>query len=735
MAAIKNDSAGAAWWRDVFQGNAANGWECMKSVPQLKLDEKEPTHLLMEGTLFDRAGMVHAGVLRIPESGLKTWLRLVADDPTTVRYVHEVAGPQHPVYFDFDMEQVPTVRLIELYAAVIDAAGLTDGLEPFLFESYKIKLPAAGGDGAVQRVLERESPASPDGVSHWGWGQVMKAMIDPECTTAMPDVTSPMLDPDEQLLQPVSTLFVLAVAKIVWGVVRGFFPSKEETSRHLEMRVLTNHNHTTRKMEFPVEVPRRGKYRAIKVGAHLIMRLTIVKRESMEWIWQAVVDHFVEHFPLVPGDMTAEAFWTKAFDRAPYSNPIGGLRMPLSCKAKKCPTCEAGEDARKACFNCNRRGKVHEGRYYGYIATVQGDDAHPGCGEIAQSANVRDRMKVPFSMLQLCCLRGPKVKLSPIDLTGRREPTRARAIEQRRIEQRFGAAAGKSAINRAARRQGIDLKGDDARADGLLAAINDFAAIDLPAKPPAASSRIYLGPGDPRFTAVSDFLKLFMQSQLPEKYEHVYADLRVKSATMVLDGPDGEPLHMYVSIAGPTTARCFNRVVETDDPAYRFGALVRKDCQDAGVVEGKLLPGEHNNWGCTYYKIAREGNGTVTQLCSNTNCRGTRRNGRARGNKPASCKEWTGHVMPIPEEHRLIVRHIFYTPDEQDRRLAADGVVAQARRLQKRYKMGSVFAVGPVDEYEAWAGLAVKAAQRKRKKTDEIKPSDVFGDDASVRPW
>jgi hypothetical protein len=201
--------------------------------------------------------------------------------------------------------------------------------------------------GVLQGVLHRMYPFVDK--CTWTWGDVIRACMDPDCTTSAAGADSPMINTavvPHDVLSSIMSLFLMAVSKEVQEVVCSFYPTMARTNANLTAYVLGNYDAATNRVG--VVTVRKAKERHVqhKFGAHIVVRGIVVDDDTSMWIWQAVVHRFSEKYTSVPGGAKPDEFWGVAFDGGVYSD-TGGLRMayvvappptplPSSASAHRC---------------------------------------------------------------------------------------------------------------------------------------------------------------------------------------------------------------------------------------------------------------------------------------------------------------------------------------------------------------------------------------------------------------
>ena len=327
-------------------------------------------------------------------------------------------------------------------------------------------------------------------------------------------------------------------------------------------------------------------------------------------------------------------------------------------------------------------GKFRVNRYYGPVAQLRSDGAVDTLPE-----RIDNLFKNKYYVMIMCTLRVPPNVLptSGIVLKDKPEPTQLIQMRKDALVSRTGSPAeADRVIARLSKRSGIDE--NDERMGDLLEAKIFFDDIIGPGKKVPESRSVHLHQLDARFQTIAAFMPAFCGRafQVP-----AYNQMIIASATLLYDYANGEPSRLYVSVKGPGSDVCHNRC-----------------CRNEQGHDDSTLSGTHTGWvGCVYFVVTREHRGRVTQLCSNTNERGsdTRRN-VTYGRLTNTCKKWRGRTVKIepppitPNQvevtanqakdaatYAQFVRDMFYLPCEQTYEACVKTVIAQAQRLNRTF--------------------------------------------------
>lgn len=650
------------------------------------------------GSALHGRGPLHSGKLAVPLEQTEIFNKTVvapASGNDCQLYVHEIATPIRPFFVDGDGKEPVTVALVTLMRDVVRAAEIHVGLEGSRLLA-ELKLPSVGEATCDIHPLMSLRPMTGD--THT-WDDAFETALHPDLRTHAAGVDSPLLRLPEPLVLVFVTLFEIAVVKLMEPVLRSFYPGVD-SDQTFRCNALCSYNHTTRRPAVA-----RSDNGAVKFGFHAVYRWLRVDSETSLWLWQGLVDHFSTAFPAVPSGKSAPEWWGVFFDSSQFHSPVGGLRMPFCLKAAACKSCRP--DTRRECSVCLGAGKFHDDRYYGPLCVFD----HLN---VAQNVLMRRLFHAPAYVVNITSLRLPAgTKLTKgLVLDGKREPTNMLARHRERLVQNVGKSNADRTIKKLAKSHRIDA--DSPRMCSLLEAVNSFDETVPGRCAPKPSLRIPLMDTDPRRQTVESA----MRPMLHTYFHRACADVQVRSVTMVLDRPNGEPSHLVVTVRGPGGSRCFHREVDTSDSEIAEDLPPGLRGKKVDDVDG--VPGRHTNSSNTvYYKIYRDG--TVVQLCGNPQVKTTRRSAQKHGEGAmASCVNWSGETRRIERpKYDAAVRDMFYTPaEQQDKHRYHEEIVgnvaALSRRLKKAKKRstGAMSLVGAFDTYTADVERAVAVHER-----------------------
>ena len=680
--------------------------DCPRWFPQ---NDSACTHFLLDGMQQPTPGCTHAGrplhlgKLSIPSEDLETFNKktiALAASQDLMLYVHEIATPIHPMFMDADANEPVTVRLITFMRDITRAAGLSKGLEhsPQLKRLHMDMM----GDILIDiyPLMRRRMPEDVEPT----WDDVFTIALDPELRFGCGVTDSPLVRLPDSVVLALVTLFEMSIAKLMDGVMRSFYPVSSSDERLYRAHVLCNYSHYLRRPAVS-KSKNKDNIATIKFGMHVVYRFMRVDSETSLWIWQGLVDKFSTDFPNTPGDKTPAEWWGTFFDSSQLYSPVGGLRMAYCVKASQCKECSP--KTRRACGECNGSGRIHHDRYYGPLCVIDK-------GNIAQDAWAKRFFEAPTFVVSMTSLRllPGFAQSKGLVLDGKRPPINMTARHRQRLDQNLGKEKASLTVKKLARQHHIDPDGP--RMGSLMEAVNGFIETIPLAHAPKESLRIPLMDTDPRRVAVD---RAF--SEVVGALFHVACvDVRVRSVTLVLDRPKGEPDHLLVTVRGRGASRCFNRVVDTADTVVAEDLPPELRNKKADDVDG--IPGRHtNSTNSVYYVFYRDGR--IVQRCGNSQSKESRRSAQKLGErKTAACINWPGEtrymVRPLLDD---VLRDMFYTPQEQQDKIKyREEIVKNVAVLSKRLKKNKnrpTSLIGAYATYDEDVKAAVKTFERNKR--------------------
>lgn len=670
------------------------------------------SHFLLEGVQrpppgsTHHQGPLHTGKLSVPPEETSSFNAYVAAAATNdhMLYVHEIATPIRPFFVDGDGNEPVTVKFVTLLRDVVRAAGLSTGLEASAAMA-ELQMPTlAEATMEIVELMEKR-PVDP-ATKTWTWNDAFETALDPDLRVDVGTLDSPLLRLPQPLVLVFTTLFEMAVIKLMDPVLRTFY-ADDTKDQVFRANALCSYNHTTRKPTLAHSF--KGDVPSVKFGMHVVYHWLKVDSETSLWLWQGLVDKFASDFPATPGKQTPAEWWGIFFDSSQFHSPVGGLRMPFCLKAAACKSCRP--DTRRSCATCLGSGKIHDDRYYGPLCVIDKR-------ELNQTVWMQRMFRAPsfmVSVVSLRCMPGTQLTKG-LSLVGKREPANMLARHRERLERNVGKSAASRTVRKLAEHHKIDP--ESPRMCSLIDAVNSFDETVPERAKPKPTLRIPLMDTDPRCQAV----KRALPSMLEAYFHRSCADIQVRSVTLVLDRPKGEPMYLTITVRGPGGCRCFNREVDTFDSEIAEDLPVALRGRKVDDVDG--IPGRHtNSSNSVYYRIHRDG--TITQLCNNPQSKATRRSAQKHGEGAmAACVNSKGETRQIERpRHDNILRDLFYTPQEQRDKYnyhqeIVNNVAALSRRLKKAKKQSGpagaavTCMIGAFDTYKEDVEQAVSRHQR-----------------------
>ena len=697
------------FWRG-FERNTK--WFSKLSSSELQAQGLQPSHFCLEGFQSRFGKTVHSGVVSIPDEDLRIFAAQMSRVQT---YLHEIKSQgAHPAFFDVDMKVsrfrrefwVMVVAVLEDagldYADISGSATMQQYLKMTSLHPETTNLPY----GIVER-LRAAKPFVPNatGDDSWTWLDVARAGLEPsERTGVLGDATDPAV------VRPLVCVFLMAIGKLIQRVGRTFYPDSAADDTKFQVFILTNYEAETNSIHFP-EDAEKGE---TKLGAHVYIRQLYVNTTTQLYIWQAIVDYFVDRFPTVPSADGPQAFWSTVFDAAPYTSKLGGLRMPFAYKAAPCKRCN-NSAKRKACDWCCGVGRMSSARYYGPLCRIKPN----GEADVTEKGN-----SSLFNRVYLCHMATVRVGTGTQPtpgaiLEGRAVPSNLHQVQRGEIEARLGKSRAAATIRRLSDRTGV--AGDSANMQQMLATVNveDEMHDHMSQKSPTLSKRLPLAADDARFIA----LKQAFPALVSEIFHPCYLHATVSAASIIYHSSDGEPRLINVFVKGAGASRCFNRTVDPSDPAISGEVPVGSSSDVSG------MPGRHSNWSNTvFFTIYRDDHGKIVQRCFNKQLKVNRRNSRgSQSGKPCACRDWQGEARMISAQHSQFIRDFFYTPDQQREENCRREVVAQAKALARRHSKRPLPEIGPTADYSMYVEKVVKRAKGRAQgaiSVDDLGESD-----------
>lgn len=685
------------------------GWYCTLSSSELQARGLRPTHFCLEGFQARQGKTVHAGVLHVPDKDNANFMRQLSRVPN---HNHECKTDVHPAFFDVDMSVSPHKKSFwQMVIAVIQDAGLNhEEIDCSMMQEY-LKLPSLHPEmttlpyGMVERLrLSKPFVLNATGDERWTWLDVARSALDPEAPNGvLGDAAS------ANVVRPLACIFLMAIGKIIQKVCRSFYPTIADNDTKMQLFMLTNYTAETNVIHFG-ENPTN---RETKIGGHAYVRQLIVDPDTQLYIWQALVDYFVENFGITPSPDGPQAFWQNVFDSAPYVSKVGGLRMPFSYKAAPCKRCNGSKVKRRGCDWCCGAGKLSSTRYYGPLCRIK-----PG-GDVDTTekglTTLFNRVYLGYmATVRVAC--GTQATDGAV-LEGRVVPCNLHMVQKGEIEARLGKSRAANTIRRLSDKTGIP--GDSEGMQQVIATVNAEDAMHsfMSQKAPTISVRTPLVGDDTRFLA----LKKAFPSLISVLFHGCYGDVKVTGASLIAHSSNGEPKLINVFVKGAGASRCFNRMVDPSDAALSADVPRGAHRDVAGV------PGNHTNWRNTaFFTIYRDDFGKIVQRCFNKQLKVNRRNSRAGSGKPCACCDWEGEVRMVGSQHSQFIRDFFYTQEQQREENCRREVVAQAKALARRHSKRQVDEIGPTEEYGAYVEKAIKKAKIKASiSVEDLDPSDV----------
>lgn len=744
-----------AWYQNVFKANPT--WSCTKTTQDLNNENKNPTMFCLEGGVYiphrnSRTERVHVGVLYIPDkpADQAKFLKHIADLETCHNLcIHMIATPVFPFFLDFDCVLDDTDSSFRLINKVIQHVGLDLQNENVDAMLQHLKLPRKGN---LPVTLTIHFNADED--------ITLDKIID--------IVSKENVLLADGIREMIGAIFIMAISMIVHSVVMSFYPEDAIPKGNSNIIVLGTHMRgSTTEHTFKIPSKDNGKF---KYGSHMHMPGVFVDRDKAKFIWQALFEKFIQLFPDGFSNISAETFWSDAFDSAPYNSRSGGLRLPYCYKAIKCVKCSGSR-----CQKCNYKGKIVQNLYYGPLCCVGGD-----------LLMCRKRMEKMFRssifVLMMCNMRlTDKGKLTPGFTSEGRNYPKARLHDIfTEYSDEFTSTGARKRFNQLKKEHGINSELDHTDEGIKLQTIAAATRVMdyIPGSKISKKNRVFLVPGDPRFVAVKGFFKDFVISN----FGSVYKDLYIHAVCLILDST-GTPSRVYVFPRGPSAQFCMNRVADLmDDNVWKYArATIQPSIEEkiknqiimnAGLDSSlrgqnrksaiiKLLhenadrikletskelsmfrkshtdvdgiPGRHTSWSnCIYFSIDQQGSGGVTQKCNNSKAKTTRRSSQKIGSNVATdCRnKWEGKRIACDSQLKQVIRNCFYLPDEQEKIAQREHIMSITNTLSK--KLNTIRdIVGPTDLWRDDIDAVNMNGEKKSKRSKGMKRISMrtFGDD------
>lgn len=632
-------------------------------------------------------------------------------------YLHEMASPIHPVYFDVDFKTDYSATDVEYMLRIIKGErkrtliNLDEMMAPVFqardetfwndFEdSYLTKIAYKITKTPYECLPEKRKSAHDESLT---WIGLFEDMV---------GIRGSRLDVLQESRDVLQYMFVIAVASEIQMVVSGFYPNVPLVD--LRTMVLTS-----------LARDERGE-RFGKIGAHIYMTRLLVDMDLDVRIRETVVRHFIINFGTTPdsdGDWkTIRAFWSDVVDVQVYGQG-GGLRMPYCYKPQHCESCKSHRN--KLCSMCHGSGKVSLDRRYVPCAELSVNPSRQSClmnismnnfdkvktFRNARQVSPKSPLKLPLqyflslrlmfdpdyetrvlNTLNRCTLRRTKTSkiTDGVFLEDKPLPIDLGKLHNKIIENVTGSKAMISAVTTDVKRMIGNREADAPEITALFEHRIHLLTNKINPAPQVRS--VQLAPSDTRYVMVESVLPIYLRDLFDRRYESI----SVRTITMVYtDSQKQIPEKLIVYVRGLGARLCFNRTVKKN----RRG------------MDNSSIAGEHTtHHNCVYFVISRERTGSITQKCCNQAMKDSfyRRNA---ANGMACCHKWPGKKVYLgssdPTIKRKIeenIRDMFYTEEQQaSDTMYIDEQNYQRFRMMQVYKNGkrkfdNVEAVGPRKE-------------------------------------
>ena len=484
----------------------------------------------------------------------------------------------------------------------------------------------------------------------------------------------------------------------------------------------------------------------INCGLHVHVPYVIARRVDWLYVRESIcVDLGKDNLRMDSSGPSALELWFQIIDAGPLTRNPGGLRMPYSFKAMRCPACERRAQA-DGCSVCGLTGTVRKvccERSYQPLCVMNGTTPGPetGTGDVLAMLSGF----IPSVVLAQCALSVPPgTPLTPgFDVGDNPPPSVHMAAKQELLDTEDVIKVTRSCLTTLRRRYGNDAA---ILTDSVRQVVLDMCDLGVNGVVIPVDNALTLTPelaahGDMRYELIRQYVRELMPrffhpehfagQVLPKAVEDMLARVSVSRVWIEWNGR----VNMRIRATLEGFPRCFNRTA-VNDPLLKALHPVDQRIYARSGADCMLLPGQHTSMTLTFVELTLEHGGKAVLRCGNNNMK---KDGSRRVTVP--CSAWHGVEIPLmptelppnDRDRQLFkaresarIRDLFFTREEQTDERAKEyiktnhkAIMATMVTIARRTREISVAEAATFGPHPQFATFVQEYAQRSEAERVE----------------